>query len=43
MDIKNTLLLELLVGLVYGVLGFVLYKGMEKEAKRRGVLDASVV
>lgn len=42
MAARNDLLFELLIGIVYGTLGFIFYKWMEKEAKQRGVLDTSV-
>jgi ABC-2 type transport system permease protein len=35
------LLMELLTGIVYGALGFAMFRFMEREAKRRGVLDSS--
>ena len=38
--IGNNILLELLVGLCYAVVGVALFRFMEREAKRRGVLDS---
>jgi ABC-2 type transport system permease protein len=38
-SIGNNLLLELAIGAVYAAVGLVMYRWMEQEAKRRGILD----
>lgn len=38
--VGNNLLLELAIGAVYGITGYFMYRFMEREAKRRGILDA---